>query len=126
MEPLVACHSRWYPGMSFLSRFLSGLGDVVVVVPNYRLGVLGFLKINDSGITSENMGLYDQQLAFEWVHHNIGYFGGNRSAVVAMGEGSGATSIGLHLFAESVAAPVSDRAPLPTTLLLIGGSPFVP
>ena len=47
---------------------------------NYRLGTLGFL----SGIDHEhrgNFGVRDQQMAIEWVHRNIEYFGGSLKIV---------------------------------------------
>ncbi|KAL1438326.1 hypothetical protein MTO96_048395 [Rhipicephalus appendiculatus] len=71
--------------------YLSGLGDVVVVVPNYRLGALGFLYTGIS-VAPGNVGLYDQLLVIEWTRHNIGRFGGNVSNLVLVGYGSGATA----------------------------------
>ena len=53
---------------------------VIVVNTNYRLGTLGFL----SGIDHEhrgNFGVRDQQMAIEWVHRNIEYFGGSLKIV---------------------------------------------
>lgn len=85
---------------TFDGGLLAALGDVVVVTTRYRLGVLGFLY---GGIDKApgNVGLHDQLEAFRWVRRNIGYFGGNSSEINVVGHGSGASSIGYHLFSPS-------------------------
>ncbi len=74
---------------------LAAFANIVVVVPNYRLGILGFLssypRING------NFGLYDQLEALKWVQKNIAAFGGDPGRVVLFGQNAGAISIGLHL-----------------------------
>jgi para-nitrobenzyl esterase len=87
---------------------------VIVVIINYRLGVLGFLAsreledemkelvANDPSISTYNQsignwGLMDQKLAFEWVRENIAAFGGNRRNVTAFGESAGSVSIHYHM-----------------------------
>ncbi|KAH7953429.1 hypothetical protein HPB49_008111 [Dermacentor silvarum] len=82
------------------ARYLAVMGDVVVVAPNYRLGVLGFLTDGTEDAPG-NAGLYDQLTALQWVREYIGYFGGNGSDVVAVGHGAGAASIGLLLFSRN-------------------------
>ncbi|CAN7976574.1 unnamed protein product, partial [Ixodes persulcatus] len=81
-------------------QYLAGYGDIVVVVPNFRLGVFGFLKTNYSK-TSGNMGLYDQRVALDWVRENIEFFGGNTTEatvqIVPFGHDTGAVSLGYHL-----------------------------
>src|SRR5262245_7915146 len=75
--------------------FFSGAGDegrhegltlaskgVVLVVFNYRLGVMGFLAhpeltAESPSKTSGNVGLLDQLAALRWVRQNIAAFGGN-------------------------------------------------
>ncbi|KAH9269597.1 hypothetical protein BASA83_008246 [Batrachochytrium salamandrivorans] len=67
---------------------------VIIVVPNYRLGVFGFIASSqvqeDGGL---NAGLADQRAAFEWVHKNIARFGGDPNRVTAWGESAGAMSV---------------------------------
>ena len=70
--------------------------NVIVVNMNYRLGTLGFL----SGIDDEhrgNFGVRDQQMAIEWVHHNIEYFGGDRDRITLFGCSAGGRSAGAQL-----------------------------
>jgi para-nitrobenzyl esterase len=82
-------------------RTLSTRGDVVVVTINYRLGVLGFLNLNE--VTkgkipaTGNEGLLDQVLALEWVRDNISRFGGDPDNVTIFAESAGAMSVGVLL-----------------------------
>lgn len=70
-------------------------GDVVVVTPNYRLGVFGWLHLahrDDRFVDSTNAGLLDQLLALRWVQDNIAAFGGDPDRVTLLGLSSGAMS----------------------------------
>ncbi|KAL1437992.1 hypothetical protein MTO96_048449 [Rhipicephalus appendiculatus] len=78
-------------------RYLSALGDLVVVVPNYRVGAMGFLSGPSPNTLPGNVGLHDQRLALSWTLTNIEHFGGNASRVVLAGHDAGATSLGYHL-----------------------------
>ncbi|XP_064476118.1 cholinesterase-like isoform X2 [Ornithodoros turicata] len=82
-------------------RFFSMLGDVILVIPNFRLGAFAF--VSDKGVPDApgNLALYDQQLAIEWVLNYIQSFGGNNSDVVIMASGSGAWSLGAHLLSNN-------------------------
>jgi para-nitrobenzyl esterase len=64
-------------------------GGVVVVRVSYRLGVLGYLS--PSGV--DNLGLRDQILALQWVHDNIGAFGGDPGNVTVFGQSAGGDSV---------------------------------
>ena len=44
---------------------LAGLNDVVVVVPNYRVGVFGFLSLGKDSVCTGNAGILDQQMALK-------------------------------------------------------------
>nr|ALT10384.1 juvenile hormone esterase-like protein 2 [Portunus trituberculatus] len=70
--------------------------DVVLVVVQYRLGVLGFLSTEDS-VMPGNLGLKDQTMALEWVQRNIHLFGGDRKRVTICGESAGGASVHFHM-----------------------------
>nr|QIK02109.1 carboxylesterase 9 [Holotrichia parallela] len=70
--------------------------EIVLVVPNYRLGTLGFLSTGDKEAPG-NYGLKDQVQALKWVKDNIAAFGGNPDAVTIAGYCSGGASVSLHL-----------------------------
>lgn len=80
---------------------LSRRGDVVVVTINYRLGVLGFLNLNEvTGgriASTGNEGLLDQAFALAWVRDNISQFGGDPNNVTIFGESAGGMSVGALL-----------------------------
>ncbi|XP_045212406.1 cocaine esterase-like [Mercenaria mercenaria] len=75
---------------------LSSVGNVIVVTINYRLGLLGFLDI-DNVKASGNFGFYDQRLALQWVNENIGAFGGDKDRVTIFGESAGSMSVSLQM-----------------------------
>ncbi len=75
---------------------------VIIVTPNYRDGALGFLAHpeldNESpNNSSGNYGLLDQIAAMQWVHKNIGAFGGDPARVTIFGQSAGAESVLIHL-----------------------------
>lgn len=82
--------------------------NIVVVMPQYRLGVLGAF----GGIRGRpaNFGLLDQQLALQWVRDNIAEFGGNPRVVTLAGESAGASSVGFHLYAMPSSEGLFDAA----------------
>jgi para-nitrobenzyl esterase len=75
-------------------------GDVVVVTINYRLGVFGYLYLDQhlpgAGLTA-NAGQLDQVAALEWVRDNIAAFGGDPGNVTIFGESAGAAAVGTLL-----------------------------
>ena len=76
---------------------------VVVVSINYRLGPLGFLKLDDvtdGEINSTgNEGLIDQRNAIKWVKENISSFGGDPNNITIFGESAGSWSCNLQIAA---------------------------
>jgi len=75
------------------------------VVPQYRLGTLGFmhLEVPHARVAAGGLGLYDQQLALAWVQEYIGYFGGDPKRVTVGGQSSGALATAAHLVTPSSA-----------------------
>ena len=87
--------------------------DVVVVQTNHRLGLLGFLFLDNlAGPDYEgsgNQGILDIALALKWVNNNIGAFGGDPNNVMIFGElGGGAKTSCLYAMPE--AAPYFNKA----------------
>ncbi|XP_068084708.1 juvenile hormone esterase isoform X2 [Anabrus simplex] len=69
---------------------------VIVVTFNYRLGILGFLCLNDPAAPG-NVGLKDQVAALRWVQKNISKFGGDPNNVTIFGESAGGGSVHFHM-----------------------------
>ncbi|KAL1441704.1 hypothetical protein MTO96_008421 [Rhipicephalus appendiculatus] len=99
------------------SAFVNQTG-VVVVVPNYRLGALGFMRSGKQRAAG-NMGLLDQAIMLRWVRDNIFSFGGNPHNIVLMGVGGGAVAAGYHLLSPMTRG-FTRRA------ILHSGSPLMP
>ncbi|XP_049872479.1 juvenile hormone esterase-like [Pectinophora gossypiella] len=78
-------------GPDFLLPF-----DVVVVTINYRLEVLGFLKLDIREVPG-NAGMKDQNAALKWVQKNIKQFGGDPNQVTIFGQSAGGASVGFHM-----------------------------
>ena len=102
---------------------------LVVVTVNYRLGALGFLAHPE--LTREsphhasgNYGLLDQLAALQWVHDNIGAFGGDPARVTLAGQSAGAMSV-ISLVASPLAKGLFRRAIVESGLLApVGAEPL--
>ncbi|KAJ8714299.1 hypothetical protein PYW08_007919 [Mythimna loreyi] len=60
---------------------------IILVLPNYRLGPLGFLCL-ENGTAYGNAALKDLALALSWVKENIEKFGGDPENIAVSGEGT--------------------------------------
>lgn len=73
---------------------LAAFGDMVVVAGNYRLGALGYLRLEHllgKGFQdSQNLAMLDLVELLEWVSTNAEVFGGDPSNVTVMGQSAGA------------------------------------
>ncbi|THH41488.1 carboxylesterase/lipase family protein [Neolewinella litorea] len=75
---------------------------VVVVTPNYRLNIFGFLAHPELTAESDyggsgNYGLMDQAAAIQWVRDNIAAFGGDPERITIAGESAGSMSVSLQM-----------------------------
>ena len=82
-------------------KTVDGAGDgAVLILPQYRLGVMGFLGGDalrtSPGSGSGNYGVLDTRLALEWVRANAASFGGDADRVLLAGQSAGAGIVGAH------------------------------
>jgi len=75
---------------------------VIVVSPNYRVGVLGFLaqealRQEDEHGSLGNMGIQDQRMALQFFRRNAKAFGGDPRKITIFGESAGAFSVCHHV-----------------------------
>lgn len=62
--------------------------DNIVVMPEFRIQMYGFLNLNLRDYTG-NMGLKDQQEALKWINRNIKNFSGNKNQILLFGQSWG-------------------------------------
>ncbi|KAL5342619.1 Alpha/Beta hydrolase protein [Aspergillus crustosus] len=74
--------------------------DAIIVMPAYRLNILGFLYSSELeqdakavGESVGNHGFWDQRMGLEWTKENIHVFGGNGSQITLAGYSAGAYSV---------------------------------
>ncbi|KAK8730723.1 hypothetical protein OTU49_007888, partial [Cherax quadricarinatus] len=115
----------WLHGGSFVVGGAAALDesylmdrDIVLVIPQYRLGLLGFFATS-TGHSSGNMGMMDQVEALHWVQHNIAAFGGNPNEVTLAGDCAGGAAAVYHMM-----SPLSQG--LFHRVLSLSGSPLSP
>lgn len=71
---------------------LARASKAIVVTVNYRLGALGFAVHPELNDETTSPGLLDVCLAVDWIHKNIGAFGGNVDGIFLGGESAGSIS----------------------------------
>src|SRR5690606_16293124 len=95
-------------GSTYDARRLAARGDVIVVTPNYRLGVFGYLGLE--GLPgSGTFGLADQIAALRWTKRNAAAFGGDPRNVTVFGESAGGMST-CALLTSPAARGLNDKA----------------
>lgn len=77
---------------------LAKTANAIVVTPNFRLGVLGFmnlpqLKTGDAATDSGNFTMLDSIKALQFVRTNAKAFGGNPESVTVVGQSAGAINV---------------------------------
>lgn len=81
---------------------LAGIGDVIIVSLNYRLGIFGFADMKE--FAPANLGLHDQRMALQWIQDHVADFGGDPDKVTVMGVSAGSMSI-----AAQIITPIDDK-----------------
>ncbi|MFE4456000.1 carboxylesterase/lipase family protein [Nocardia tengchongensis] len=76
--------SPWYDGAAF------NRDGVVLVSAGYRLGIEGFLHLDDA---PDNRGVLDWIAALTWVRDNIAAFGGDPAKVTIAGQSAGGGAV---------------------------------
>ncbi|XP_063053755.1 carboxylesterase 5A-like [Engraulis encrasicolus] len=71
---------------------LAAYENMVVVIVQYRLDMLGFLSVGDEQNPEGNWGFLDQLAALKWVQENIESFGGDPNSVTIAGQSVGGES----------------------------------
>lgn len=71
--------------------------DIVLVVPNYRIGALGWLSTKSENMPG-NAPVSDLYVALQWVQDYIHLFGGDPKQVTIFGQSAGTTMSGSLLF----------------------------
>lgn len=103
------------------ARRLATAGDLIVVTPTFRLGVLacfGHPALPDGG----TFGLQDQQAVLRWVREEIAHFGGDPGNVTLGGDSYGALMVAAHLVAPG-SAGLFHRAVLQSSFTALGPTP---
>jgi len=92
--------SPWYRGTRFARD------GVVLVSIGYRLGIEGFMEIDDA---PSNRAILDWIAALQWVQENIANFGGDPSNVTIAGQSAGSAAC-VYLLTTERAQPLFRRA----------------
>ena len=94
--------------------FVAAHPDIMVVAPNYRLGVFGSINLDffdgsDQYRCSNNLNLLDQRAALQWVRENARLFGADPDTITLYGHSAGSNAICHHL-ASRESLPLFRRA----------------
>ena len=98
---------------NFYGDALAKKGAVIVTI-NYRVGLMGSfvhpeLSKESGHNASGNQALLDMIAALQWIHRNIGAFGGDAHNVTLFGQSSGAGSV-TYVLASPLAKGLVQRA----------------
>lgn len=88
---------------------LAAAHGLIVVAISYRLGALGFLRLDHvlgpDYADAANLALRDTLVGIEWVRDEITVFGGDPSRITVMGQSAGAAVVATLLAESGIDAP---------------------
>ena len=102
MPVLMYIHGGGFAGGTGSARDgapLAASQNMIVIMINYRLGVLGWLGLaaldaeTPNGSSSGNYGFLDMVAALRWIQENVGAFGGDKDSVTIAGTSSGGIGV---------------------------------
>lgn len=93
--------------------------DIVLVVPNYRIGALGWLSTLDEDMPG-NAPVADLILALKWLQDYVHLFGGDPKQVTIFGQSAGAAMSGVLLLSPIMSNEYFQRS------IIQSGSIFAP
>lgn len=80
--------------------------NALIVVPQYRLGVLGFLP--PTALNNKNLGVQDMIIALQYVRLVANSFGGDKDKITIAGQSSGGNMV-RNLLAAPAAANMFSK-----------------
>ena len=84
--------------LAFSGDMFSALHNTIVVTLNYRVQLFASLYLLDE--LSANLGLFDQNLAIQWVHKHINDLCGDEQKITLFGHSLGSKLAGLHIISK--------------------------
>ncbi|KAJ9096468.1 hypothetical protein QFC21_005290 [Naganishia friedmannii] len=113
-----------YDGTAIIAQSVLMRSPVILVVPNYRLNIYGWLNGAEAlANNATNLGMRDQLASLEWVQKYASSFGGDKDKVTVFGESAGAISIALHYLNPALVGNSTGNA---TTAGMTGMNSTVP
>lgn len=98
-------------------EYLANKLNTVIIIPNYRLGPLGYFDFSHRDPSSSSNNAYrDLISALRWVNREIENFGGDKNNVTIMGESSGGTMVSAFPF-------INEAQGLFNKLIILSGIP---
>ena len=84
--------------LSISGDSFSALHNTIVVTLNYRVDLFASLYLLDE--LSANLGLFDQNLAIQWVHKYINDLCGDDQKITLFGNSYGSMATGIHIISK--------------------------
>ena len=84
--------------LSMSGEMFPALHDTILVTLNYRVELFASLYLLDE--LPANLGLFDQNLAIQWVHKYINDLCGDEQRITLFGHSYGSKAVGLHIISK--------------------------